>query len=414
MHMRLTVKPRTSFAGLSPLSQAIDSRASDELCWRLTIEPRMSFASRAAECESTVAGCWNPLAGCRKASLSPLFSPLLSVKHPAGPVLQLLSSTQEMWGFFLLRGGACLIKMSSSKGSADPAWKYCKKVDPKQANKVMCNFCGKITAGGITRAKYHFIGGNRHVSICQSCPETVKQEIRQNMIQKEEVKSHQVLVPPTQHNYEDYDLMEDETEDDVSPKATHSTLTLTKPLGWSPQEPFPHKALKLTILLKRKKRDNSRERKEERALLLKAWFACYKWEGEAPIYRGNQWQSCKYAKLPEVSGASGRVAPRHAPACAAPRGATLIVSTTHLGATCSWHAPACVARVPGVCCRVSSVCPSELSSELAADLSCHICTICHVSDQSATSAVSLEASPPWPLSGARHAPGAPVLRCSAP
>ena len=34
-------------------------------------------------------------------------------------------------------------------------------------------------------------------------------------MQKNEVKSHRVLVPPTL-NYEDYDLMEDETKDDIA------------------------------------------------------------------------------------------------------------------------------------------------------------------------------------------------------
>ena len=46
----------------------------------------------------------------------------------------------------------CLVlesKMSTSKSSADLVRKYCKKFDPKQVNKVICNFFGKITAGGL-------------------------------------------------------------------------------------------------------------------------------------------------------------------------------------------------------------------------------------------------------------------------
>jgi len=35
------------------------------------------------------------------------------------------------------------------------------------------------------------------------------------MMQNDEVKSHKVLMPPTL-NYEDYDLIEDETKDDIT------------------------------------------------------------------------------------------------------------------------------------------------------------------------------------------------------
>ncbi|XLT44090.1 hypothetical protein HN873_036694, partial [Arachis hypogaea] len=39
----------------------------------------------------------------------------------------------------------------------DPGWKYVSAVEEGNTNDTICNFCGKIMRGGITRAKEHLM-----------------------------------------------------------------------------------------------------------------------------------------------------------------------------------------------------------------------------------------------------------------
>lgn len=96
--------------------------------------------------------------------------------------------------------------------SEDPAWKYHHLIDANKKNMLVCNFCNLISSGGIYRAKYHLIGGNKNVKPCKICPEEVKQEIRQYMAykkqQQEQVSLHHRDIDEEDFNDEDDDMGE--------------------------------------------------------------------------------------------------------------------------------------------------------------------------------------------------------------
>ncbi|XP_073137903.1 uncharacterized protein [Henckelia pumila] len=77
----------------------------------------------------------------------------------------------------------------------DPTWNYGTLVDPKNTNKMKCNFCGKITNGGIYRHKKHLVGGNRNTKTCPKCPDHVKEEIGSYMSKRKEVKHQMDVIP---------------------------------------------------------------------------------------------------------------------------------------------------------------------------------------------------------------------------
>ncbi|KAG2309766.1 hypothetical protein Bca52824_029514 [Brassica carinata] len=54
--------------------------------------------------------------------------------------------------------------MSTPSKQLDPAHKYATP-DPKKYGCFHCNFCGKITNGGVSRAKHHLAGGYNGVTL---------------------------------------------------------------------------------------------------------------------------------------------------------------------------------------------------------------------------------------------------------
>uniref|UniRef100_A0A0R0H3S6 BED-type domain-containing protein n=1 Tax=Glycine max TaxID=3847 RepID=A0A0R0H3S6_SOYBN len=63
---------------------------------------------------------------------------------------------------------------ATRKNKADPGWKYCHSLVEGDTNTIVCNFCGKITKGGITRAKQHLIGKSGNVAACKKTPPNTK------------------------------------------------------------------------------------------------------------------------------------------------------------------------------------------------------------------------------------------------
>lgn len=98
--------------------------------------------------------------------------------------------------------------MSQSSKEKDPAWRYGQRVDGKNTN-VVCIFCNKITTGGIYRFKYHLIGGDRNVTSCPKCPPDVREEIKNFVEKKKEIKS-QMVHQPMVNNLDDDDDDDDE------------------------------------------------------------------------------------------------------------------------------------------------------------------------------------------------------------
>ncbi|XP_052170572.1 uncharacterized protein LOC127786893 isoform X2 [Diospyros lotus] len=100
---------------------------------------------------------------------------------------------------------------SSSSGRKDPTWKYNTLPDPKDINCLKCNFCGKITKGGVYRAKQHLVGGYRNAKVCPKCPSHVKEEIREYMSKKLEEKNNSDVIP----DFDDIDTLGDDDDDEV-------------------------------------------------------------------------------------------------------------------------------------------------------------------------------------------------------
>ncbi|XP_059635849.1 uncharacterized protein LOC132278033 [Cornus florida] len=92
----------------------------------------------------------------------------------------------------------------------DPAWNYSHLENPKDTNAVTCNFCAKVTKGGIYRAKQHLAGGYRNVSACPRCPSSVREEIKEYMSKKKEEKDQMNLLPSDEINF-----IDGEDEDDI-------------------------------------------------------------------------------------------------------------------------------------------------------------------------------------------------------
>ncbi|XLR37847.1 hypothetical protein HN51_024611 [Arachis hypogaea] len=59
----------------------------------------------------------------------------------------------------------------------DPGWKYVTVVEEGNTNDTICNFCGKITRGGITREKEHLMIKPGNVAGCKMVPKDVIAEL---------------------------------------------------------------------------------------------------------------------------------------------------------------------------------------------------------------------------------------------
>ncbi|GKV21499.1 hypothetical protein SLEP1_g31476 [Rubroshorea leprosula] len=80
--------------------------------------------------------------------------------------------------------GSISTSSKSKKSKEDIGWKYHKLVDLNNTSRVMCNFCNKVTIGGITRAKRHQIGIKGDVAACPGCPQMVRDELFANLQKK--------------------------------------------------------------------------------------------------------------------------------------------------------------------------------------------------------------------------------------
>ncbi|GMP76061.1 hypothetical protein CsSME_00032900 [Camellia sinensis var. sinensis] len=98
--------------------------------------------------------------------------------------------------------------MTSESNRKDPAWQYAHLVEENNLNKFECNFCGKVSNGGVYRVKQHLAGGYRNVTACPKCPH-VREEIREFMSKKRTQKEEMNMLP----DFDDMD-MEDEDEDE--------------------------------------------------------------------------------------------------------------------------------------------------------------------------------------------------------
>ncbi|GKV52036.1 hypothetical protein SLEP1_g58643 [Rubroshorea leprosula] len=69
-------------------------------------------------------------------------------------------------------------KSSKTRKKEDPGWNYNRMEDPmNKRSRVICNFCGFPSSGGIYRAKQHQMGGFSAVKPCEKVPLEVKEKL---------------------------------------------------------------------------------------------------------------------------------------------------------------------------------------------------------------------------------------------
>ncbi|KAL6535714.1 hypothetical protein OROHE_012558 [Orobanche hederae] len=59
----------------------------------------------------------------------------------------------------------------------DVAWKYARALSEGSSVRLCCNFCGKVTTGGVFRMKEHLAGGKRNATSCKKVTEEVRKEV---------------------------------------------------------------------------------------------------------------------------------------------------------------------------------------------------------------------------------------------
>ncbi|WMV36769.1 hypothetical protein MTR67_030154 [Solanum verrucosum] len=89
--------------------------------------------------------------------------------------------------------------------TADPGWKYGKRASETNKAAVECNFCKKVTNGGIFRHKQHLIGTCRDVSRCEQCPDAVREEMKKYVDVKKEQKCQALLQADVTNTSDDKD-----------------------------------------------------------------------------------------------------------------------------------------------------------------------------------------------------------------
>ncbi|KAG5040358.1 hypothetical protein JHK82_012478 [Glycine max] len=117
-----------------------------------------------------------------------------------------------------LRQSTSRVKCATRKNKADPGWKYCHSLVEGDTNTIVCNFCGKITKGGITRAKQHLIGKSGNVAACKKTPPNVVEELKEYMATKKSRTTYSTSGSGNMANIRDFEFGEpigcDESEED--------------------------------------------------------------------------------------------------------------------------------------------------------------------------------------------------------
>ena len=77
-----------------------------------------------------------------------------------------------------------MLQPATRKNKTGLGWKYCHPLVERDTNTIVCNYCGKITKGGITRAKEHLIGKSGNIASCKKTPPDVVEELKEYMSNK--------------------------------------------------------------------------------------------------------------------------------------------------------------------------------------------------------------------------------------
>ncbi|XP_027932739.1 uncharacterized protein LOC114188342 [Vigna unguiculata] len=91
---------------------------------------------------------------------------------------------------------------------SDPGWKYCHPMDESNLNTTICNYCGKVMKGGVTRAKEHLMAKKGNVAACTKTPKNVREELWKLYKEKADSSSINPRYNATNDNHESEDEVE--------------------------------------------------------------------------------------------------------------------------------------------------------------------------------------------------------------
>ncbi|KAG4996593.1 hypothetical protein JHK85_028032 [Glycine max] len=124
---------------------------------------------------------------------------------------------------------------ATRKNKTDPGWKYCHPLVEGETNTIVCNFCGKITKGGITRAKQHLIGKSGNIASCKKTPPNVVEELKEYMTTKKSGTTYSTSGSGNMTNIRDFEFGEpvgcDGSEDDEFADSCNATASAKTKCG---------------------------------------------------------------------------------------------------------------------------------------------------------------------------------------
>ncbi|KAK4485199.1 hypothetical protein RD792_007824 [Penstemon davidsonii] len=133
------------------------------------------------------------------------------------------------------------VRMSSY---VDPRWEHVIMLTPNDKTKnLKCKYCGKVTNGGISRAKQHIVGGFRNVTGCTKVPPAVKLFFKEVFDAKQTAKR---VLEETQSKTPHFDeIMEQEIEERGDKEAREDRAHGKRPISSSRPPMVPKKPRQL-------------------------------------------------------------------------------------------------------------------------------------------------------------------------
>ncbi|KAH1228074.1 hypothetical protein GmHk_10G028150 [Glycine max] len=105
----------------------------------------------------------------------------------------------------------------------------------RNKNTIVCNFCEKITKGGIIRAKQHLIGKSDNIVACKKTPPNVVEELKEYMTTKKSGTTYSTSGSGNMTNIRDFEFGEligcDESEDDEFADSSNATASAKTKCG---------------------------------------------------------------------------------------------------------------------------------------------------------------------------------------
>jgi len=66
---------------------------------------------------------------------------------------------------------------SRTSHMSNMGWKHCHPMDESNLNTTICNYCGKVMKGGVTREKENLKAKKRNIVACTKTPKNVREEL---------------------------------------------------------------------------------------------------------------------------------------------------------------------------------------------------------------------------------------------